>query len=123
MGYLVMMNAGIEMNVLIAEKVFGHKFTGELHKGLEIVILPSGEWDYLPAYSTDIDAAWEVVMKIPMSVYAPGASVAYGEYGNGSESWRAEARLPEAHYTRSFVEEAATAPHAICLAALKAISS
>lgn len=75
----------------------------------------AAEWDeegrphWLPFYSTDISAAWEVVEKFPamqLFKYTTGTWVC---------CWGAEGKLFEA--------EADTAPLAICLVALKAVGS
>lgn len=56
------MDAGRELDALVAEKVMGltnlHWMSGQLHYGAE------HEMNLLPDYSTDISAAWEVVEKM-----------------------------------------------------------
>lgn len=86
--------------------------------------------------STDIAAAWEVLEKLrdldsgapaiwPPAIYAPGAVISLGEY-NGSE-WQVRMAVSANEDTPinwdvpGFVAYGETAPHAICLAALRAM--
>ena len=39
----------------------------------------------VPAYSTDIAAAWQVADILRMTLYTPGSSYADGEYANGGK--------------------------------------
>lgn len=105
------MKAGRELDALIAEKVMGWE-------RLEKILHPPGPYEMnawgnmIPHYSTDIDAAWEVVekmhsMRLQTSIITTekGVSVTIDEF-----------------YCHSPDETIAeTAPHAICLAALKAL--
>lgn len=118
------LDAGRELDALIAEKVMGWTWdesTAWSPSGgrNSRTGRPDDPWWWLPHYSTDIAAAWEVFEKIPMTIYAPHASLAAGEYEN-VDQWVAEARLPS---KESISESADTAPLAICLAALKALGS
>lgn len=124
------MKPGRELDALVAEKVMGlligprSSFTdgGDLRESI------IGDFYYstgllhilkVPAYSTDIATAWEVVGKLTA----------------GSRFWFSVNRYPklglnpdgppyEQHYRTNFGAyegSADTAPHAICLAALKTV--
>lgn len=153
-----MMEAGRELDREVAEKVMGWKpwasgynkepdcwATGKTGDDESPTVLISG---WRP--SEDIGAAWEVVEKIPMTIYAPGAPYADGEYRNRASGynrvvnhllvydddqphqddeidlpWAAEAYWPpdaegKSQYGLVFAE---TAPLAICLAALRAVGA
>lgn len=107
------MKAGRELDALIAGKVMGWKHRGP-HPlfGTEVWASDKGD-NLLPHFSTDIAAAWTVVDKL-------------------REEWIVTAEIDSTqcviglgHNYASTPEElrasAATAPHAICLAALKAV--
>ena len=73
-----------------------------------------------PHYSRDIRAAWRLQDVIPMTVYAPHASHADGEYENG-ERWGAEAVSPLCGPGNPYAAITAageTAPEAMCRCAL-----
>jgi hypothetical protein len=80
--------------------------------GLECVDSPSGTYvrdghgEMIPNYTTDIAAAWEVVLKFGVTISGPM------EDG----TWIASCG-PRSRYS---TEHGTSAPHAICLAALKA---
>lgn len=116
------MKPGRELDALIAEKVMGLKRSDHW----PVVDLredrsrPLDRWDDdqgnivpLPAYSTSIEAAWEVVEKI--------ASL--------KNCWRLRLEKHPQGWSVDFETEwkvelvAETAPHAICLAALKAMGA
>lgn len=112
------MTAGRELDALIAEKVMGwkvfrngehgpHRWEAETDRGTLRVIDSSYSGDGFSP-STDIAAAWEVVEKVRKE--AGDFQLALVDYGS---AWAA--RFDKA----SAVER--TAPHAICLAALKAV--
>lgn len=106
------MNPGRELDALIAEKVMG----------LEIVHLGEPSKPFVKnftgtseptEYSTDIAAAWEVVERLKDS-----------EHAFGFELTQDQGELCEwlAYFGEGrFKAESETAPHAICLAALKAV--
>lgn len=125
------MKAGRELDALIAEKVMGWEAVND---ELEIAkregnpdLVDSQRWHRrkvwfkgnekmaceecgtLPAYSTDIAAAWEVVEKADLWSL-------YGSIGDGP--YRACIQFED----REGLMTADTAPLAICLAALKAVS-
>jgi hypothetical protein len=113
------MKPGRELDALIAEKVMGLSVIEPLRLYYRHPTMVTNE---IPDYSTDIAAAWQVVEKIKAQI-KPGRKerrdftvmfvdgewlVGWSlEFGGGMEGMSA----------------AATAPHAICLAALKAINS
>lgn len=112
------MNPGRELDALVAEKVMGLKVIDGLWVRPGTAWHPAhGQFDmntqtHLLRYSTDIAAAWEVLEQSGLLdlyfLYKRGDQWAIGET-NGVN----DATTPLA--------EAPTAPHAICLAALKAV--
>lgn len=123
------MQAGRELDALVAEKVMGYLWWHRDGDNLllepqsvawqESLHLEPGKIDApqdiclgMDNYSTDIAAAWLVVEKLHMTVHTPGASFACGEYKNYRD-YAAETQDGE-------LTSAATAPLAICRAALKA---
>ena len=169
------MNAGRELDALVAEKVMGATLTGPV--GADYI---EGEWTVwgapsgnqrvepsclrhclcentdkyyadhpdryrghswesknvgghyppcvmvVPRYSTSIAAAWEVVEKLramnsTLELYSPGALV-NDEMGIHAVEWQATFKSWEEPWgPHGPSVEAQTAPHAICLAALKAV--
>lgn len=124
------MNAGRDMDALVAEKVMGWDLKtvwigSEEHKRL---IAPERHYmpDDYPWYSTDIAAAWMVVEKMQerfkcgVKVFAiiPEQIERVGKkYVCSFHSGTLEYITPELHTS----DKADTAPLAICRAALKAI--
>lgn len=118
------MNPGRELDVLVAEKVLGLVITyvperaaiGARLEDVPYVDVGTDDERYLPAYSTYIGAAWEVVEKltprhftrIELTFEIDTWSVAFGQWGSSA---------PRAEATAAFL------PHAICLAALKAVGA
>ena len=100
------MEAGRELDALVAEKVMRAKAKGDT---FDHIMWP-------PHYSTRIEDAWEVVEKMQADGWFWNIDYDYGElvagFGKGRDS---EGDLSW-HY-----EQAETTPHAICLAALKAV--
>lgn len=87
------MNPGPELDALVAEKVMGWRD--------DVALLP-------PSYSTDIKAAWEVVEKMGSNFII--ASEKRGEFA--------------VFFGPGEIDEfckSSSSPHAICLAALKAV--
>lgn len=99
------MNAGRELDALVAEKVMG----------LQIKRFPDGTWlmhngqsgTELFHYSTDIAAAWEVWKRISPSILY--------KLGTGYEVYQSARDYEDGIH----LAHADTAPLAICLAALK----
>lgn len=110
-----MMAPGRELDALVAEKVMGAlNLRITVADWEEDMVLGNGDiWrTRVPDYSTSISAAWQVVEKLDFCVVSRGGTVAK-EMGG----WEVDCEMNGQH-RRAF---AATAPHAICLAALKAV--
>lgn len=110
------MNAGRELDALVAEKVFGWEVdwavptypTVDMKRISDDPVAVGLRTGSIPPYSTDIAAAWQV-----------------GESLSAKGHWFEIRRRPDGGYWAAFGEgmsaEADTAPLAICLAALKAV--
>jgi hypothetical protein len=108
------MKAGRELDALIAEKVMGFDIVpgpGEL--GIKVNIT---ECRRIPPYSKNIAAAWEVVKSF-------GGRFEFSLEEDQGElmPWIASFSRLDASDMAS--AEAETAPHAICLAALRAVGA
>lgn len=117
------MNPGPELDALVAEKVMGCKVKNNRcgcsfpvktdYYGTPIGVPPHASnspiWT-LKEYSTSIEAAWEVFTK-----FKSDEDWAVGRYG---DKWCV---MPTDDETGEFRVFGKTAPHAICLAALKAV--
>ncbi len=114
---------GPELDALVAEKVMGWKSRKSVglatHEGDNLWIRPDNCAAGLRVYSTDISAAWEVVEKIKSIIkrnfffellYTPERPHWYAVFSSTK---------PERRYSA----DGRTAPHAICLAALKAFGA
>ncbi|MDP9315132.1 MAG: hypothetical protein M3R24_30430, partial [Chloroflexota bacterium] len=104
--------AGRDLDALVAAKVMGFDADRIISGGGYRVgnHTPSViSWAHIPQYSTDIAAAWEVVEKL---IHLDPLVAIWG-YEDGSIGWYCDFEGSKAH--------ARTAPHAVCLAALKAI--
>lgn len=123
---------GRELDALVAEKVMGLRVKRNRITGLMTVDPDSGNTERglhpvasivppLHRYSTDISAAWEVVEKI-VSLTCD-ESFHLDSLGFDGEEWRCILWQinDEKSWSLRVVGEAATAPEAICLAALKAV--
>ena len=132
---MVEMEAGRELDALVAEKVMGLSapwdentpcpYCGEIMRycGQRSWCTSCSEWRYGPykEYSEDISAAWEVVEKLRKSY-----RVRIHEFGSG---WQASLEIKDGRLRYPIEishegDESAnsdTAPHAFCLAALKAV--
>lgn len=100
------MKPGQELDALVAEKIMEIPLIEEDSCENWIKVVP-------PPYSTDIAAAWEVVEELQRQDWCFILDNMKGFLGN----W-------QAHFERNrWVEtaESTSAPHAICLAALKVI--
>lgn len=118
------MKPGPELDALIAEKVMGLKLHIHRYYGLSGKLEPSGpylepqDWGgSVPTrpkpYSTDIAAAWRVVERLREL----GWIVDLFDEGRGwSVSFERDRTISSANNQA----DALTAPHAICLAAMKA---
>lgn len=109
------MTPGSELDALIAEKVMGWKdpegISLALRDGRVVNTMDGVSW----SPSTDIAAAWEVVGRVRergFEVYV---------LGNPKTPWGC--RIWDGNQEMGFVRSAESAPHAICLAALKAVGA
>lgn len=111
------MKTGRELDALVAEKVMGWKrlYRVDWH-GMDWMwdkkqgaLYP--EIQTTPQYSTSIEAAWEVVGKFTFFYLWRDGKLLDGQW---------ECKLTEKD-EREFYVVAPTAPHAICLAALRAV--
>jgi hypothetical protein len=117
------MKPGRELDALVAEKVFNYSFEGLVERNRYWVSdkgypMFNGQTVMVPFYSTDIAAAWQVVEKL-----SPIAIEKYTSTTGDVWSVRfCDPKLPgpKSHFDGKI--EADTAPHAICLAALRALS-
>jgi hypothetical protein len=110
-----------ELDALVAEKVMGLNVGRDPRDKRYVVFrdgndLPVKEWDSLPPYSTDISASWAVVEKMRTHSLPEDPAAVFVVEVDKDGFW-AGWRWHEMVYTGY---KAKTAPHAICLAALKA---
>jgi hypothetical protein len=115
------MEPGRELDALVAEKVMGWKRDGMSW------IDTDGEIRYYEASkyepSTSIAAAWEVVEAMRMRGFSLNLNQVI--HADGSNEWYVQVQFfknPKG-YNPGGYEPAAAAPHAICLAALKALGT
>lgn len=109
------MIAGRELDALVAEKVMGRRPGPEFHWNFGTHVETTGG---LPQYSTSIADAWLVVEKM----FELGWCFDLNLYSRYTAVFR-KSYLPSRANTDSFEGKEDTAPHAICLAALKAVSA
>lgn len=118
------MRAGREMDALVAEKVMQIAVFVDYAtiRGQQMAI---SWWDApkedenakpIPDYSTDIAAAWQVVEAPRLAELLEYVEVSVVRYHD-----RYECHIEDDTAARLYIAEADTAPHAICLAALKAV--
>lgn len=98
------MKAGRELDSLIHEKVFGQDPRQEPYQRPDGAMV----YPFVPEYSTDIAAAWQVVEKLTEGEFHLSRC-----YGGG---WECELGAP-------YISFGETAPLAICLAALEAVGA
>lgn len=122
--------AGRELDALVADRVMCLTvgpvqvigLGGRIHRDVGIVgpvyMMPDGREgvraESLPYYSTDIRAAWQVVEKLERE---PNGFAMTLESDGTTRWWGVRFWQADTFYDG----EAETAPHAICLAALKAV--
>jgi hypothetical protein len=114
------MKIGRELDALVAEKIFGAKLIANPFGTDPHCDFPGRqlgkEFGKLPKFSTDIAAAWEVLEALKKR----GAMVhVHFTESQWMASWRKH-NDPPSLVISAFAK---TAPHAICLAALKAIAA
>lgn len=102
------MNAGRELDALVAEKVMGFRHHPAMPGYDEMWFMSDGGSIDLPNYSTDIAAAWQVVEKLRLGI-AP----------MGDGKWGVAMRDQPVNSIKDLTINE-SAPLAICLAALKA---
>lgn len=123
------MNAGRELDALIAEKVMGwtwNEFTAWSPSGSRNAIQFKNDLSWLPYYSTDIAAAWEVVEKIKQR-----SSIVVIHITNVSDADETEVEIYDKEENmkigrskdHTIFASGTSTPHAICLAALKIINN
>jgi hypothetical protein len=100
------MKPGFELDNLIALHIFGITSTNGW-VDTKAMIAANGGRDYIPKYSQEIAAAWEVVEKMKYESFRLTHWT-----NNPRQGWECE--------FNGYLIKANTAPHAICLAALKA---
>jgi hypothetical protein len=131
------MEAGRELDALVAEKVMGHipmtvrqacgisladREDDEVVIGIAPGVPPTYAYlNDLPRYSTDIAAAWEVVARIIVLGFRHPLVRYDNDRPEGRERWTAAIIKPDGKGGAR--GDAFTAPHAICLAALNAVGN
>jgi hypothetical protein len=115
---------GRELDALVAEKVMGYKVTDwptgkefPITSAIAAGVLSEFQQSRIPSYSTDIAAAWQVVDKMK----SLGCFIKVHNCDHRGE-WGCWCTHPGRVLSESFAVED-TAPHAICLAALKAVDN
>lgn len=117
------LNAGRELDAAVAERVMGWTRTHETHRlhgrtYLRGAAPATGRLQAVPAYSTDIAAAWLVVEKLREHGWFPSVQ-AQEECGQLGGRW-----LCEVDPRFSFIDgDGSTAPLAVCRAALAAMET
>lgn len=115
---MIDLKPGLELDTLIAERVMGlrdrlAKASSQAeHEQIRKLI------DFCPPYSTSIASAWEVVEKLREFDHPEDKSAGFTIWQHWEGGYVAGWSWHEAEYG---VVTAETAPHAICLAALKAV--
>ena len=128
------MKPGLELDILVAEKVFGHKVvTKRWGKEKQYASYSLGEPDYyddagasvlwnpVPDYSTDIKAAWEVVDKLTTDSWR--VTTITSECGGSDCTVSCNPGVRGRYASDAMEGLITTAPHAICLAAVKALTA
>lgn len=109
-----------ELDVQVSVSVLGHSVSYE-ENGSIFEITKSGVSRVLPVYTLDIQAAWEVVERLAMTVIPVDAGW-FAFVGNG-RPWSSPAEfityLQKADFINSGAAVGESAPLTICLAALK----
>lgn len=125
------MKPGRELDALIAEKVMGWiPYEPERAFAYPGWHTPDGEFlniARLPPYSTDITAAWEVVDKLKLAVVPIDETKWWagkmGDHGHDEDPLTSDTWVEQAMRDGKHGRIADTAPHAICLAALKVMGA
>lgn len=116
------LKAGRELDALIAEKVMGLRSELSLASSQQKYEQIRNKIEHCPIYSTDIAAAWEVVEKMNL-LSADFKLVAYDSGYVWVAEFKTTREMPGTIYRETIEHkgEAESSPHAICIAALKAI--
>jgi hypothetical protein len=116
---IVKLEAGREMDALVAEKVMGWELRTFKNDGVDFWHIPGTARCELdaPRFSSDIGAAWEVVTHMQR----PDDETGYHEYYFKLECTVAAKPVYWYAWLGEHEAEAATAPLAICRAALLAV--
>ena len=120
------MKPGREMDALVAERVMGWRVMAEYEPGVIKCLVDGNQCEVnppeFPRYSTDIAAAWEVVMELLHRGFSTAIESedrgAHWFRISGGEAPEGPCYLPNGEVCCSSL---VSAPHAICLAALKAV--
>ena len=104
-----------ELDALVAEKVFGELIWPATEARNVGIKRGKFHWDPLPAYSTDIAAAWEVVEKLTDYPSYMDIQITY----TASNGWFIEFSKGETSFSSCNQDDELT--RAVCLAALKAL--
>lgn len=117
------MRPGRELDVIIAEQVFNHKVF--IKKRVPYELTPQGDRP-LRFYSTEIQAAWEIVEAMNITLIPIENGTWFALVGP-NDGWKSPADFIGYLQTGKFVKSGAavekTAPLSICLAAQSAIAS
>ena len=121
---------GRELDALVAEKVMGHDLRASPFRASEPFDL-SAPNQSIPHYSTDISAAWEIVEKLKFGFYELSYNCLSPESFHASigDDLKIHEGSPEIDgfkmkfigILKSYEANGQSAPHAICLAALKSV--
>jgi hypothetical protein len=112
------MNTGRELDALVAEKVMGWRDVSDGYGTPPEATL----WEaihIIPHYSTDIAAAWQVVERMRDQGWTSHYTDLSLDSREPWHSWHFTGTTPPNGPTLS--AQASTVPHAICLAALRAV--
>lgn len=110
------MNAGVELDKLVAEKVMGLKVVEDNeYPGEYLYLNEERDPRWIPEYSIDIADTWRVIEKLDRAGWHVTLTWV-GSWTSGINAWR----CLFFSYENWGEATASTAPLAICLAALKA---
>lgn len=117
------MKAGHELNVWIAENVFGSQTLSQADHTFEVTLEGSKP---LPHYSTDVGAAWAVVERLGITLIPVENGHWFALVGK-EVRWKSPADFMQFLQTADFVESGAavaeTPAFSICLAAYQALEN
>lgn len=113
------MNQGREFDILVAVKVMGLEIVNGYvvhHSSLNTMMTTA-----IPPYSTNISAAWEVVEHLSPGLLFDISRDKNGYYSAGfyKKAYHGKHKIPS--FEKFGLGEGITAPHSICLAALKVV--